>query len=195
MLDFLKVHVELVEPQGGALAHGGQLGGLQVRVGQGRQGLVSVREARKQVHDVEHLAPHDLQALLHDDDVGVVAHVAAGGAQVDDAARGGALQAVGVDMAHHIVAALALAALGVVVVDIVLVGLQLGDLPVGDGQALLLLGPRQGDPEPPPGAEFVVLGKDELHLRACVPGGKGADIPGMIGHGDVLLRCKIGFPA
>ena len=194
VLDFLKIHVKLVEPQGRTLTHGGQLRRLQMRVGQSRQVLVPLSEAREQVHDVEDLAPDDFKALLHDDHVGIVAHVAAGGPQMDDAARLGALQAVGIDMAHHVMAALALAALGVVVVDVVLVSLQLGDLLVGDGQALLLLSPRQGDPQPPPGAELVVLGKDELHLRACVPGGKGADIPGMIGHGDVLLRCKIELP-
>ena len=93
-------------------------------------------------------------------------------------------------MAHHIVAALALAALGVIVVNIVLMGLQFGNLLIGNGQALLLLGARQGDPQPSPGAKLVVLGKDELHLRACIPGGKGADIPGMIGHGAPSYVCK-----
>ena len=95
---------------------------------------------------------------------------------MDDARRLGALEPVGVYMAHHVVAAFPLPALGIFIIDVVLVGFQLGDLLVGDFQALLLLRPGQGNPQPAPGAELVVLGEYKLHLLAGIPGGKGADI-------------------
>ena len=53
---------------------------------------------------------------------------------------------------------------GVLIVDVVLVRLQLGNLLIGDGQALLLLGLSQRDPQPTPGAELVVVREDVLHL-------------------------------
>ena len=154
-------------------------------VGQGGHGLVPVGKVRQQGHHVQQLAPHHLQALPHDDHVGIVAHIAAGGAQMDDARRLGALQAVGVHMAHHVVAAFLFPADSVVIVDVLGMGLQLGDLLVGDVNALLLLGLGQGNPQPAPGAELVVLGENELHLPAGIPGGEGADVA-VVGHGSNL---------
>ena len=57
---------------------------------------------------------------------------------MDDALCLGALQAVGVDVAHHVMADELLARDGVLIVDVVLVRLQLGNLLIGDGQALRL---------------------------------------------------------
>ena len=188
VFNFLKIHIQLVKPQGGALADRGQLRGLEVCVGQRGHTLVFIREARQQVHDVQKLPAYDLEPLLHNDDVGIVAHVATCRPQVDDALRARALEAVGVDVAHHIMAAFALAALGVLVIDVVPVGSELGDLLVGDGQALPFFGSRQGNPQPAPGAEFVILRKGKLHLRAGIAGGKGADVSGMVGHGENLLK-------
>ena len=69
---------------------------------------------------------HELQALPHHDDVGVVAHIAAGSTQMDDAGGLGALLAVGIDVAHHVVADQLLPGNGDVIVDIVHMGFQLG---------------------------------------------------------------------
>ena len=52
---------------------------------------------------------------------------------MDDALCLGALQAVGVDVAHHVMADELLARNGVLIVDVVLVCLQLGNLLIGDG--------------------------------------------------------------
>ena len=182
VFQLLVVHAQLVQPQAGALAHGGQLGGLQMGVGKAGQGLVLLGEGRQLVHHVQQLFAHQLQRVAHHQHVGVVAHIAAGGPQVDDAPGVGTLQAVGVHVAHHVVAALFLPALGVLVIDVVPVGLQLGDLLVGDGQALGLLGPGQGDPQPAPGAELVLFGEQVLHFPACIPGAEGALI-GIVRHG------------
>ena len=99
-----------------------------------------------------------------------------------------ALQTVGVDVAHHVVTAFPFPALGVLVVDVVLMGFQLGDLLVGDGKPLRLFRFGQSDPELPPCAELVVLGENELHVFAGIAGGKGADVGGMVGHGETSLK-------
>ena len=181
MLELPVVEHQLVEPEGRALADGGELRGLQMGVGERGHVLVAVREIRQQRNDVEELAADDPQALPHDDHVGVVADVAARRAQVDDPLRRGALHPVGVDVAHHIVTDLLLPRLGDVVVDVVRVGLQLGDLRVGDREALPLLRPGQGDPQLPPGFELVVGGKNVLHFIARVTGAKGAFVS-VVGH-------------
>ena len=67
-------------------------------------------------------------------------------------------------------------AAGIVIVDVVPVGFHLGNLFIGDVQTLRLLGTGQGNPQSAPGAEFVILRKQELHFRACIPCGKRAYI-------------------
>ena len=176
MLDLLQVHVQFVHPQSGALAHGGELCGLAVGVGQAGHVLVLVGKLGQVGQGADDLLVHQFQALAHDDHVGVVTHIAAGGAQMDDALGVGALQAVGIDVAHHVMTDQLFPGGSLFVVDVVLVGFQLGDLLVGDVQALLLLGFGQGNPQTAPGAELVVIGKNILHLVRSIPGGEGRDI-------------------
>ena len=145
--------------------------------------LYSVGKVGQLCQHTDELFAHQLQALAHDDDVGVVAHVAAGSAQMDDARRLGALLAVGVDMAHHVVADQLFAGDGDIVVDVVHMGFQLGHHLGGDvGQALVHLGPGQRHPQAAPGAELVVVREDVLHLIGGVTGGKRADITVMLRH-------------
>ena len=87
---------------------------------------------------------------------------------MDDALCLRTLAAVCVYVGHDVVAYLFLTGLCHVVVDVVLMGLQFVDLLLGDGQSQLLLGFSQGDPQLSPGAEFLIRGKDVLHLLACV---------------------------
>ncbi len=68
-----------------------------------------------------------------------------------------ALDPIGVDMAHHIMAGFFFPGDGNFIVDVVLVGFQLGDLLLSDGQALGLLRLGEGNPQPAPGLEFIVL--------------------------------------
>ena len=63
---------------------------------------------------------------------------------MDDALGLGALDAVGVDVAHDVVTDQPFPFLGDLVVDVVLVGFQLGDLLLGDGQAQLRARPWPG---------------------------------------------------
>ena len=102
---------------------------------------------------------------------------------MDDAGRLGALLAVGVHMAHHVVAHKALALFGDFIVDVVHMSFQLGHHLGGDiGQALLHLGPGQRHPQAAPCAELVVVREDILHLVRGIAGGKGADITIMLRH-------------
>ena len=159
-------------------------------VGQRGHGLVFVREFCQQGHHVQQLAAHYLQPLAHDKDIGIVAHIAAGGPQMDDALCLRALHAVGIDVAHHVVAALLFPGGGHIVIDVVLVRLQLGDLRVGDGQALLLLGLRQRDPQPAPRLEFIVLREDVLHLFRRVTRLERGNI-GIVCHCALLLQFEV----
>ena len=118
MFQLAIVHVQFIQPQRRALADRRQLGGLQMRIRQRGHVLVLIRETRQQVHHVEQLAAHDLQALAHDNHIGVVTHIAGRRAQMDDARRLRALQTVSVNVAHHVVEALLLAALRIVGVDV-----------------------------------------------------------------------------
>ena len=92
---------------------------------------------------------------------------------MDDARRLGALLAVGIDVAHHVVADHLFPLLGHLVVDVLGVGFQLVDLLLGDGQAQLHLRLRQGDPKLPPGAELHVRGEQVFHFLVRIPGGQG----------------------
>ena len=92
---------------------------------------------------------------------------------MDDARRFRALLAVGVDVAHHIMADHLLPLLGHLVVDVLGVGFQLVDLLLGDGQAQLMLRLGQGDPQLPPGAELQIRGKQVFHFPVRIPGGQG----------------------
>ena len=126
VVDLVEVHHQLVGPQGGALAHGGGLGGLAVGVGHAGHVLVLLGKVGQLGQHANELFADELQALPHHDDVGVVAHIAAGSTQMDDAGGLGALLAIGIDVAHHVVADQLLPGNGDVIVDIVHMGFQLG---------------------------------------------------------------------
>ena len=182
MVNLLQVHVELVHPQGSALANGGQLGGLAVGVSQAGHILVLLGKIGQVGQHADQLFAHQLQAFAHDDNIGVIANIAAGSTQVDDTLCLGALQAVSVNMAHDIVAHQLFAGSGFLVIDVILVGFQLGNLGVGDSKTLLLLRLGQRDPQSAPGAEFVILRENILHLVRGIAGGKRADITIMLRH-------------
>ncbi len=152
----LQVHQQLLQPKGGALADGGGLCRLKMCEGQCGQRLVFIRELCKIADDRDQLVAHQTQTLGHDDDVGVVADIAGGSAEVNDALCVRALHAVGVDMAHHIMAHQLFALGGDLVVDVVGVRLQLVDLRLRDGETEFHFRFGKGDPELAPGPEFFV---------------------------------------
>ena len=176
VLQLLIVHGQFIQPQRGSLAHGGQLSRLQMGISQAGQCLVLFRKVCQQAHNIQQLSPQDVHAFPHDDDVRVVPHITGGCAQMDNPCRPGALKPVGVHVAHHVMAAFLFPTLSILIIDVFPVGFQLGNLVIGNVQSLILLCPRQSDPQLPPGAELVILREDVLHFTACVAGGKRADI-------------------
>ena len=147
MVDLGKIHHQLVGPQGGTLAHGGGLCRLAVGIGHAGHVLVLLSKAGELCQHTDQLFANEFQALPHHDDIGVIAHIAAGGTQMDDAGCLGALLAVGINVAHHVVAHQLFALNGHFVIDVVHMGFQLGHHVGGDvGQALVHLGPCQCHP-------------------------------------------------
>ena len=81
---------QLFEPQAGALADGGELSGLQVRETERGQVRVFFAEVNQCFDHGHQAADQQIPAVAHQQQVRVVDHVHAGGAEVDDAAgRGG----------------------------------------------------------------------------------------------------------
>ena len=146
MLYFAQSQIEFLHPQCRSLAYGCRLRGLEVRKSQGGKALVFVSEFREFGQHVDQLAADQSERLSHDYDVRIVAHIAAGGAQVNDSLRLGALQAVCIDMAHDIVTHDLFSRLGFFVIDIVCMRFQLRNLLIRDGKAEFLLCLCQRDP-------------------------------------------------
>ena len=132
-VQLLQVKEQVLEPQRCPLANGDQLGGLIVGIAQGGGCLIFLREFGEVAHHCQQLTPQVLQSLAVEDEVGIVCHIAAGGAQVNDAGGGGGRLAVGVNMGHNVMAHFLFPLGGKVKVDVGNVGFQLRHLPGGDG--------------------------------------------------------------
>ena len=176
ILHVFKVHQKLLHPQRGALAHGGRLCRLEVGEGERGQVFIFFRKMGKNADDIDELLPNNLHGFRHDDDVGVVADIAACCAEVDDAGSLRALLAVGIHMAHHVVAHKALALFGDFIVDVLGVCLQLIDLFLRDRQTELHFALCKCDPKAAPGLELHVRRKQVLHLFVGIAGGQGGFI-------------------
>ena len=157
ILEILEVEHELVQPQGCTLTDRRRLCRLEVGVRKRRHILILHRELTELVDDIDELLMYELETLPHDDDIGVVADIAGGRTEVNDALRVRALYAVCVHMAHDIVTHFLLTCLRNLVVDLILMCLQLIDLLLRDVEAQLMLRLCQCDPELSPGPELVVL--------------------------------------
>ena len=119
MLDFGQVHREIVRPETRPLADGRRLGRLKMGEPEAGQIAVLGGERGQGVDHGRHSPGDHLQALAQQQQVGVVGHVAACGAQVDDGPGVGAKVAVGVDVGHHVVPQLPLVTVGGLEVDVV----------------------------------------------------------------------------
>ena len=194
MLDLVEVEDEIIAPQAGALAHGGQLGRLEVGEAERRQVAPADGEPRQGVDDADQPVAQHRQPLAHQYQVGIVGDEAAGGAEVEDGAGAGGGLAVGVDVGHHVMAQPALVEVGAGEVDVVGVGAQLGQLGVGDarrhavvgGQTEFLLRLGQGDPETAPGGELALRPPQLGHLPAGVAGDERVVVDRMRIHRRIL---------
>ena len=133
----------------------GWAGWKWVKARQGRS-RCSLGEAGQALDHRHQPVADQLQRLAQQEQVGVVGHVAARGAQVDDRPGRGADVAVGVDVGHDVVPQPPFVPLGSGKIDVVDMLPQLGDLLRRDWQPKFRLGLGQGHPQPPPGAELTL---------------------------------------
>ena len=117
-----------------------------------------------------------VEALLHQDEIGVVGDVAGCGAEVNDVARAGRDVPEGVDVGHHVVAEALFVGRGAVQVDVVEVGAELGQLFRLEAGRLAVVGEKtefrlglgEPEPEPPPGAELAERPPALAHGARCI---------------------------
>lgn len=77
--DVAKIHEQLLDPLGGALAHGDGLSGLEVGEAQGGEVLVLEGELAQIGNRLCQLRKDELQAFLHEYELSIVRHKARGG--------------------------------------------------------------------------------------------------------------------
>ena len=176
MFNFTERQIEFLHPESRSLSHCRGLRGLEVGKAQRRKTLVGVRELGKLCQNIDQFPAYQAERFAHDDHIGIISHVAACRAEMDDTLSLGALQSVRIDMAHDIMADYLLTRLCFRIVNILSVFLQLRDLLICDRKSQLLLRLCQRDPQFSPCPEFHVRGENVLHLSACVSLGKRAHI-------------------
>ncbi len=159
----LDVEAEVLHPERGALAHGGELRGLEVRVGEAGEVGRADREALQRGEHGDQPAEQQAQAVAHHDEIRVVGDERAGGAEVEEGPGGGRLIGVGVHVRHHVVAVAALVAGRGGEVHVVQVRPKLRDGLIGDRETELALRLREREPEPAPQADAVRLAPETLH--------------------------------
>ena len=157
-----------MEPEASALTDGGELGGLEVRCTELGHVLVFHRKLGKLVHHAAKALAHEDHGLLHLDKVGVVAHESRRCTEVDDALGLGALDAVSVNVAHHVVTAALFFFFGDFEVDVLFVGLQFVHLLLRNREAEFHFGFGEVNPQLAPSLELVLRAEDETHFLAGV---------------------------
>ena len=178
----LQIHQKILQPQGGPLAQGGGLSGLEMGIGQSGGVPVPGGEIRQGIDGRQKQAANLQQAFPHLNHVGVIAHIAGSRAQVDNGHGQGAKIPEGVQVSHYVVTKVFLVFGHSFIINVVDMGAHLVDLRLGDVQPQLLLAFGQGDPQPAPGGEFEIRGEDMLHLFGCVAGTQGTFIGRLHGH-------------
>ena len=146
MLHLCQGKLKFLHPQGRTLTDGGRLGGLEVGESQCGHCLIFIREGSKLCQNVDQLFADQLKCLTHDDDIRIIADIAACRAQMDDALCLRALQTIGIDMAHDIMTDHFFTRAGFFIINILRMRFQFRDLFVGDRDPEFLLDLRQCDP-------------------------------------------------
>ncbi len=113
-------------------------------------------------------APYFDKSLLHLNDVGVVANVAACRAEMNNWLGIRTNFAVGKNVRHNVVADLPFPCLGKIVIDVVDMRLHFVNLRVRDRDTKLLFRLGKRNPEPAPGAELKIRREDVFHPLACI---------------------------
>ena len=173
MQQLLGVEEELLHPQGRPLADGGDLRRLEVRVSKAGDVAVATRQLGERDEDGGDAAEQELEALVHEDQVGVVRDVRARRSEVDVRTGRRRLLAEVMDVGHDIVAQPLLVLGGALEVGVVDVLAHLRQRVLGDVETELFLGLHQCEPEPPPQPDAPPLSPQRLHRRGGIPLGQG----------------------
>ena len=159
-----------------------------MRKAEGRQRLVPFREISQCGQRLQEFLPKIPQAVPVKDQVGVVGHVAAGCAEMDDPGRAGRRLAVGVDMGHDVVPDLFFTSLRAVKIDVRNMRGKLIDLLFGYRQAQLMLRPCKFGPELPPGLDALLLRKKLQYPLGGVAAGERRFVD--VNHKQTPLVCR-----
>ena len=82
-VQMLQIHHKILHPEAGSLSRCGGLRGLEMGIGQGRGIGIPVGKPPHGTNGAKELFPHKAQGVPLQEEIRVVAHVAAGGAQMD----------------------------------------------------------------------------------------------------------------
>ena len=165
--------------------------------GKRRNILIFSGELRKLSDHIYQLLTNKIQCIAHNDDVGVIADIAARCAEVNDSGGLRALQPVCVNMAHDVMSYQLLALLCNSVIDVVDMHLHLIDHLLRDDRLSVLrqtelhLGLGKGNPKLSPGRKLLVLAENVLHLRRSVTLGEGACVSAGIAHDISPEKCYV----
>src|SRR5438552_4611812 len=112
MFDLAMIEDKVIAPQAGPLADGRELCRLKMcEPERGQIGPVR-RETGQGVDQTHQSIANEAQTLAYQDEIGIIGHKAAGGAEMENIACAGTGFAKGVNVCHHIMAELALQHLG-----------------------------------------------------------------------------------
>ena len=168
MIQVFQIQTEFLHPESRTFPHRSGLSRLKMGECQCRQVFILLRKRGQLADYVNKLFFHKLQCLCHNDNIRVISYITGSSPQMDDSLRLRALYAIGVHMAHHVVAHFFFSCTGHIIVDIFRMGFQFFDLLISNGQSQLLFRLRQSNPKLPPCPKFHVRRKDILHLPAGI---------------------------
>ena len=164
MFDFKQVEHEFVAPKGCPFADRRKLGRLKMCISEAGQVFPVLGKSGEIVDDTYQLIANQAQSFAHEDQVGVVRNVTTGGAEVNDwpAERGNVAERVNVG--HHVMSQSSFVLGGAGEIDVIQVCPKFGDLFCGNprsdavigGQAEVMLGLGERQPQPPPGRVFAL---------------------------------------
>ena len=103
VIDILDIEHQVLHPERGALADRRELRGLKVRVAERRLVAPLLGERRQRAKHVERAAAKQIQPATHQNEIGVVGDVGAGGAQMDERLCLRRDVAEGMHVRHHVV--------------------------------------------------------------------------------------------
>ena len=140
-LQVAQIHDQVLDPQAGALADGGQLRRLEVGKAEGWLVFPVFGKAGHAVDDAGEFGQEDVQAVAEHQQFAIIGDVARGCTEVNDRRGFGGGGGKGVDVGHDVVAAFALFLGGAGVVDVGEVGFHRRQLLIADCQAQAIAQP------------------------------------------------------